>query len=68
MTATVYRFFDEAGILLYVGISESPLGHAQTQRWWHLVRIDEPEPRHTHRARSLPRPGSPGAPGPCPPF
>ncbi|MDX3109558.1 GIY-YIG nuclease family protein [Nonomuraea angiospora] len=39
---TLYRFFDADGTLLYVGITDSPLGrhgqHAATQRWWHLVK------------------------------
>lgn len=42
MTATLYRFFDEDGALLYIGISESPLvrldAHASTQPWWGHVR------------------------------
>lgn len=39
--ATLYRFFDDEGVLLYVGITEAPLvrldGHAAVQPWWHLV-------------------------------
>ncbi|TYB69785.1 GIY-YIG nuclease family protein [Nonomuraea sp. PA05] len=39
--ATLYRFFDDEGTLLYIGITEAPLvrldGHAAVQPWWHLV-------------------------------
>ncbi|MEV4381595.1 GIY-YIG nuclease family protein [Streptosporangium sp. NPDC049644] len=39
---TLYRFFDQDGTLLYIGITESPLvrldGHAATQPWWGEVR------------------------------
>lgn len=36
--ATLYRFFDDEGTLLYIGITEAPLvrldGHAAVQPWW----------------------------------
>lgn len=40
--ATLYRFFDEDGTLLYIGISENPLArldaHVTSQLWWSHVR------------------------------
>lgn len=38
MTTTLYRFFDSEGLLLYVGISDSPLArfaqHSADKAWW----------------------------------
>jgi hypothetical protein len=37
----LYRFYDEAGVLLYVGISGDPAlrkyQHSQDKQWWHEV-------------------------------
>lgn len=41
----VYRFYDEDGVLLYVGIANGPSGrfdqHAKTKAWWLDVRTRE---------------------------
>lgn len=43
--AAVYRFYDDAGELLYVGLTNNPnrrfSEHADTKAWWH--EVDETE-------------------------
>lgn len=60
MTATLYRFFDADGALLYVGISEHPLVrldmHTHTQPWWSLVTsatFEQHQTREDARAAEL---------------
>lgn len=50
---SLYRFYDEAGILLYVGISVNPLGRwdqHRTKTWWRDVRTATIEPCESREA------------------